>query len=344
MFERLRNINLKTVSLLLFLFGIFLISVPFMFTLPTWLGIDFSTTGQIGDTIGGTTAPFIGFGGIILTFAAFWVQYRANINQREDIKFERFENKFYEMVRLHRENVAEISIKRKTTVKARRAFISMFREFTFCYHALKLIYGSQKELKTIQAELNERDFINISYITFFMGVGDESDKLTDHLLVNYEKPLIVNYTEILIKYQQSFRKNEKVAVDVQRPDGTKTVFKLEIGYTPFDGHMSRLSHYYRHLFQAVKYVDAQPDRLVPNKYDYTNTIRAQLSSHEQLLLYYNALSRLGRPWIDEGYMQNYCMVKNMPFPLADIGPDPVETLGETNEQGREMFEWKEVVP
>ena len=192
MFDRLKNINLRTVSVMLFVFGIFLISVPFLFTLPTWFGIDFSETGQIGETIGGTTAPFIGFGGIILTFAAFWVQYKANINQREDIRFERFENKFYEMVRLHRENVAEISIERKTTVKSRRAFISMFREFKFCYHALKLIYGSQKELKTIKAELNEQDFVNISYVTFFMGVCDESDKLTEHLLANYEKPLIVN--------------------------------------------------------------------------------------------------------------------------------------------------------
>lgn len=344
MFDRLRNINLRTVSVMLFAFGIFLISVPFLFTLPAWFGIDFSGTGQIGDTISGTTAPFIGFGGIILTFAAFWVQYQANISQREDIRFERFENKFYEMVRLHRENVAEIAIERKTTVKSRRAFISMFREFKFCYYAIKLIYSSQKELKTIKAELSEQDFVNISYITFFMGVGDESDKLTEHLLANYETSLIVNYTEFLIKYQQSFRQDEKVAIDVQLPDGTTTVFELNIGYTPFDGHMARLGHYYRHLFQTVKYVDKQPDGLIPNKYDYTKTLRAQLSSHEQLLLYYNALCRLGRPWIEEGYLQNYCMVKNIPLPLADFGPDPVGILGETNAQGRQLFEWREVTP
>lgn len=39
---------------------------------------DFSSTGQIGDTIGGITTPFIGVSSAILTFLAFFMQFKAN--------------------------------------------------------------------------------------------------------------------------------------------------------------------------------------------------------------------------------------------------------------------------
>ena len=44
----------------------------------------FSDTGEIGDTIGGITGPFIAIAAAGLTFIAFWVQYKANIQQRQD--------------------------------------------------------------------------------------------------------------------------------------------------------------------------------------------------------------------------------------------------------------------
>jgi len=67
-------------------------------------------------------------------------------------------------------------------------------------------------------------------------------------------------------------------------------------------------------------------------------LRAQISSYEQLLFYYNCLSQLGNNWIKGGYLQRYCLVKNMPLPLADFGPNPIEVLGEENDEGRKMFE------
>ena len=47
--------------------------------------IDFTETGQIGDTIGGTMSPFVGILAAVLTFMAFWVQYQANEEQRTSI-------------------------------------------------------------------------------------------------------------------------------------------------------------------------------------------------------------------------------------------------------------------
>ncbi len=54
---------------------------------------------------------------------------------------------------------------------------------------------------------------------------------------------------------------------------------------------SNLGHFFRNLYQIVKYVDRSD---VKDKKFYTNIVRAQLSSDELYLLFYNALSSLGR--------------------------------------------------
>ena len=56
---------------------------PWLFSLPGTP--DFTNTGQIGDTIGGTMSPFVGIAGVIMTFVAFMMQVRANEIQREQL-------------------------------------------------------------------------------------------------------------------------------------------------------------------------------------------------------------------------------------------------------------------
>jgi len=75
--------------------------LPWLFAKHSW--IDFSTTGEIGDTIGGIMGPFIAIAAAGLTFIAFWVQYKANIQQRHDIAIERFESNLFEMIHIQQE-------------------------------------------------------------------------------------------------------------------------------------------------------------------------------------------------------------------------------------------------
>ena len=71
---------------------------PILFTkLPIFVA-DFSNTGQIGDTIGGIIGPFVAIIASCLTFLAFWVQYKANEQQRNDIALERFENTLFQLM------------------------------------------------------------------------------------------------------------------------------------------------------------------------------------------------------------------------------------------------------
>ncbi len=68
--------------------------MPFIFTRSTlFSSLDFSATGQIGDTIGGITAPFMGLVGSILVFLSFKAQTDMNRKQFEaiDKQFKRME-------------------------------------------------------------------------------------------------------------------------------------------------------------------------------------------------------------------------------------------------------------
>jgi hypothetical protein len=73
-----------TIVLCLGLLGIFVL--PWLFTRP-WIA-DFTNLGQVGDTIGGTTAPFIGLLSAWLVYRAFKAQIKANELISEQLKLE----------------------------------------------------------------------------------------------------------------------------------------------------------------------------------------------------------------------------------------------------------------
>lgn len=76
--------------------------------------------------------PFVALAGVIVTGLAFYIQYKANLLQRESFveeqkesknqlqlqidnqnrqnRFQQFESQFYEMLKLHRENITEMRI------------------------------------------------------------------------------------------------------------------------------------------------------------------------------------------------------------------------------------------
>lgn len=80
---------------------------PFLFTRSGCL--DFSDTGEIGDTIGGIMGPFVAIAAAILTFLAFWVQFKANEQQRKDIALERFESNLFQLIQIQEEITNNLS-------------------------------------------------------------------------------------------------------------------------------------------------------------------------------------------------------------------------------------------
>ena len=158
---------------------IFSFIAPYLFTKETDLGISFSGTGEIGDTIGGIMNPFIALAGVLLTFLAFYIQYRANKQQRnlfrQELDYNKFENQFYEMLRLHKVNVNEIKLSspiRMTIGKedffyneesiGREAFKSLLEEIKIIYYVVKKNFSDSKP-KEYQ--------LNLAYGIFFNGIN-----------------------------------------------------------------------------------------------------------------------------------------------------------------------------
>lgn len=61
--------------------------MPILFTQDAWLDVSFLNTGNIGDTIGGITAPFVGIISIILLYITFQEQIKINKKQSNDNDF-----------------------------------------------------------------------------------------------------------------------------------------------------------------------------------------------------------------------------------------------------------------
>lgn len=70
------------ISILLIIIGCF---APIVFTQCRSL-VDFTETGQIGDTIGGTMSPFVTIAGVLMTFIAFLMQVNANKIQSDQLR------------------------------------------------------------------------------------------------------------------------------------------------------------------------------------------------------------------------------------------------------------------
>ena len=78
----------------------------------------------------------------------------------------------------------------------------------------------------------------------------------------------------------------------------------------FGEYQDLVGHYFRNLYRVIKFIDGSEEG-VEDKNFYAHLVRAQMSSHELLLLLYNGYSRFGK---DKFYplINKYSLLENMP--------------------------------
>lgn len=349
---------------------VLILLLPVVFTQYQIFWIQFSDTGEIGDTIGGIMGPFIAIGAAVLTYMAFKAQNIANRDIKNDGEKQKIIARFYELLKIHKDNISEFEIRSPDPGKhgywtGRRCFVYMFDELQLCYDQLEM------SIKTYFVQNEEKFFptqewkINLVYHVFFRGVPNEldSEKFISEFTVGKVNhvPLVRAYLVQLRTFQEYYHRkltNRQISpygsIDFQ-PDEifamTNKVVRISkttsIYYYPFDGHMLRLAHTYRHLFHTVKFVVAQNEKKLledAETIDLLRMLRAQLSNHEQLLLYYNGLS-IGKDWFKNNYFTDWKMIHNLQLPLANFGiipeehPTVVKWLDENPNKQNELFEW-----
>lgn len=327
--------------ILLLIVFLVILTFPFLFTRECSWCASFTETGQIGDTIGGITSPFIGIIGASLTFIAFWVQLRANKAQAKqfqaqdnDTKIDRFENKFFELINLHKSNVDEILIDgyNDRTIEKRKAFANMYKELYFIYVVSENFYKKHYNKNEIEKE-KYSDILYISYVFFYAGIGEYSDNLTRSMISkDFDFDFYKDLKSELERWRRSISKNANNTVTFEDKE-------YQFKYKICSGHLHRLGHYYRHLYQTVKYVASQDSKFLDHdtKIQYLSMLRSQLSDYEQVLLYYNAIVGFGEKWIENEYFTTYRMIHNLPLPLAEFGISAKEYFRDN----KDMFDWGE---
>lgn len=121
--------------------AIFIALIGIICCFPAWFTepgkLDFRNTGQIGDTIGGIMGPFVAIAAAILTFLAFWVQFKANEQQRKDITLERFESNLFELIHIQQDitnNLIFVEKKgnnNKVQAQGRDVFQYVYEDYNF---------------------------------------------------------------------------------------------------------------------------------------------------------------------------------------------------------------------
>lgn len=353
--------------------------------------IQFEETGQVGDFIGGVVGTLISGAGFYFLYLTLNEQRKA-INQQEkavneqklaireqkmSFERERFESKYLDLVKLHRDNVAEMRYQvwkgvELKEVYSREAIKEIFNEFIECLHEVKKFARVYKNIDILQPSYNvtleevkiknkckattsELALIDISYCIVFFGLSEESDQVFLNLFWNrYErefikrlkkylrlKPFLYNGETSAYSNWLNFSQADSVKIrDVFEPfyqsqesidewlgveNGLFANSKMECYYR---GHQHRLGHYFRHLFQTFKFLSLQNILAPDEKYFFAKTLRAQLSTYEQLILFINSITSLGMKWEytadvadiqmssydlnDFKFITRYNLIKNLP--------------------------------
>ncbi|MFH6942946.1 putative phage abortive infection protein [Flavobacterium sp. FlaQc-50] len=274
-------ISLLLLSICSFFLAITLDFTNDLLTEPLTTTIDYSKVGPYGDLIGGILNPLIAFIGIIAASLAFYAQYQANHQVQEQFKIQQFESQFYEMLRLHKDNVNEVSISEKKVLtyslrNSQTALVDINGRKAFEYHVkeIELYYNAAK---TIFDKKNSEYWLKKAYHLYFFGINNGGTN---------------NF------YRLPNRRPPKKPTEEQQFYNEIAKANIKFNTEKIEGHATYLAHLYRHLFQIVKFVASQQESFISyeEKRKYLRILRAQLSNPEQVMLFYNWKSGFGFKW------------------------------------------------
>jgi hypothetical protein len=321
---------------------------------------DYSNLGSSGDYIGGLLNPLIAVFAVFAAGFAFYAQYDANKLVQEQFTLQQFESQFYEMLHLHRENLNEMIIegysfeyidddkskegvhnsKKEKNTSGKKVFVTMLKEFEAVYFICQKIffshYKSQPEkISLLESNVGSQLIFANAYNCFFNGTSLYEKKIKKHLKDDSTELLSEDLIDKLIKELK--RKREGHTKGIKKITGygliknlktnkkIKNELMLSFNFKPFTGHQAILAHYYRHLYQTVKFVVKQNESIVSyeSKRDYLRILRSMLSNHEQILLYYNWIAGFGEGWEEKKienrktkkgnfFLTDYRMIHNIP--------------------------------
>lgn len=200
---------------------------------------NYEVTGQFGDFVGGVVGTLFALAGTFFIYLTFQEQSKEN-------KRTAFEAIFFEMIRLHRDNVSEMkynkpvanSSEKFETYENRQVMRVIFKEFSECYREVCKFsnskkssdYISQKHLSFLNKIITDNGLevspidmarIDIAYCMVFYGVGEEGEAILRNL---FRKKYNADYYHKLLY----FIKLKPKQSNTDRFSKWKTIRKMEL--------------------------------------------------------------------------------------------------------------------
>lgn len=169
----------------------------------------------------------------------------------------------------------------------------------------KRLRDQQKELDTNKSLMNKQLFEN----SFFKMLEMHNNIVKDMDIIIKGKIAYAG-RDCFRFFRKRFIKSHSAAkYNLQSKDELIIINAAYITF--YNRYQSDLGHYFRNIYNIIKFVD---NSHVSDKEMYVNYIRAQLSSHELVMLFYNCLSMYGCERF-KPYVQDYEFLENMDFSL-----------------------------
>ena len=298
-------------------------------------------------------------GGFLLIFTLL---YQIRVFRKQQI-----EAKFFELIKYYRDNLLEMKSRNpfyyrdrngrdvdEEFIYGRRVMKTIFEQYLVGRKLAKQILDGKKQPenessgfdrivkaytaykwdhvpdKTVWQE--QYQISEIAYLITFWGIPKDIDiELSKCLSKIIHEDQVIKLLEIVKSIPALFEcgmNAKSLMIMLTGKDNPIKVRSPSGLVTFFGGHQYHLGHYFRHFYQAVKYIDSQPWWLLGGieKYEYIKTLRAQLSNYEQALLFINSLTELGRKWEYENpskseLISKYNLIKNLPeYFIPDMKP------------------------
>jgi hypothetical protein len=227
-----------------------------------------------------------------------------------------------------------------------------------------------REFNARNIEIKEIGKLNLAYLIVFFGVHKEGYITISKFLSNKYKPSfyipILDFVQLKPVHTSKFwsiwenkisnlpiDKREFVFKEISkhRTDNTLPTIDFDLFSTRipvavyyytnnyfkyYGGHQFRLGHYFRHYFQAINYINDAIGIPYQERYRYAKIYRAQLSTYEQAVFFFNSLSFMGIVWelsTDKNHMIPFEEIEGINSQLITkynlIKNIPGEIIGET---------------
>ena len=274
---------------------------PYLLTRPFCEELSFVDTGQIGDTIGGTTAPIVGIVSIVLLAYTLIEQLRFNTKQVDLQRQEQFKTTFFELLKEQRDiknslftNYEGVDMQNPTKIqKIPVKGQDFFRMGSFVLKNIfdSMEYGHYCHSYDPEEIDNQLAYCDAHSENYFEDSNGNLYRFSFETIKTQSKFCFLND-----KYKITNEEFEAYKhLDIEQ--------KINFVYGRFFNIHEECGNYFRHLYRILYFVKQSEEeellgiydvavrqQVSKRYYDLVQFVQAQMSTKEMLMVFYNSFS------------------------------------------------------